>query len=43
MQTAYAETAELVLKSPPSITWQLMILGTINPDHGVFAKDYIKP
>ena len=43
MQTAYAETAELVLKSPPSIAWQLMILATINPDHGVFAKDFIKP
>ena len=36
-------TAHLVVKKPPSVHWQIMVLSTLDPDHAIFAKNYVKP
>ena len=35
--------AKAIRKNPPHQDWLLMVLGTIQGDHPVFAKDYVAP
>ena len=43
MRQGFLNTAALIFKSPPSVTWLLLVLSTIEPNHAIFAKDYVKP
>ena len=40
---AYDATRERINRIPPSTFWLLQLLSTINPEHYLFAKDYVKP
>lgn len=39
----FERTCLEIEKRPPGIFWQLSIIATINPNHYLFAKDYVKP
>ena len=43
IQYAFANTAEMVLKHPPSQSWAVVMISTINQSHMIFAKDWQKP
>ena len=42
-QPAFLKTAELVMKHPPSPSWSLIMISTIDPGNVIFLKDYVKP
>lgn len=42
-KTTVRNTADEILKRPPCIEWQLIILGTVDGGNDVFRKDYHKP
>ena len=35
--------AKAIKKNPPHQDWLLMVLGTIESEHPIFAKDYVAP
>ena len=43
MDSGMRRTAKLIIKKPPSVSWLLMVLGTLEPDHCVFSVSYIAP
>ena len=43
IQSQFVRTAELVLKHPPSQSWTLIMISTVQPDHPIFAKAWQKP
>jgi hypothetical protein len=43
LHLAFRSTAELVRKNPPTITWQILVICTINPSHEIFGKNYQRP
>ena len=36
-------TAKYIRRKPPQAQWMLLILGSLEPDHFLFAKDYVNP
>ena len=43
IRAGFAATANLLAKHPPSVTWSLMMVSTVNNGHPIFAKDWQKP
>ena len=43
MDSGMRRTAKLIIKKPPSVSWMLMVLGTMLPDHLVFTSGYVAP
>ena len=43
MKTAIRRTAALVLKAPPSKSWLVQVLSSVEPGHGIFDTGYTKP
>lgn len=41
--TGIKRTALLIKQKPPSVSWLIMILSSLDPNHEVFAKDYVRP
>ena len=41
--TGIKRTALLIKQKPPSVNWMIMILSSLNPDHAIFAKNYVRP
>ena len=41
--TSFHRTIIKIKARPPCLTWMLAILSTIQSNHPIFAKDYIKP
>ena len=39
----FKATCDRILKMPPSASFLLCLLGTLDPQHSVFGKGYIKP
>ena len=42
-QVGFFKTAELVLKHPPSPSWTITMIATIDPGNVIFSKDYVRP
>ena len=40
---ALQNTANLMRKKPPNKDYMINLLFTFNPEHPIFAKDYVKP
>lgn len=38
----FKATCDRILKIPPSVTFLLCLLGTLDPRHSVFSKGYVK-
>ena len=36
-------TAKYIRKKPPQVQWMILILSTLEPNHAIFAKDYVNP
>ena len=36
-------TAKYIRKKPPQVQWMMLILSTLEPNHAIFAKDYVNP
>ena len=43
MKPAFLNTAEMVLRHPPSQSWTVAMISTINQSHAIFSKDWQKP
>ena len=43
VRLSFRSTAELIRKNPPTITWQILVICTINPHHEIFGKNYLRP
>ena len=43
VQLSFRSTAELVRKNPPTISWQILVICTIDPNHEIFGKNYLRP
>lgn len=41
--SGFMATAELVIKHPPNAHWLILMLATVNHNHRIFAKDYVRP
>lgn len=40
---AISRMALIVSKKQPAVDWLLLVLGTLDPDHKIFAKNYVAP
>ena len=43
MDSGMRRTAKYIRKKPPQFSWMLLILSTLEPNHAIFAKDYVNP
>ena len=43
IRQSFINTAEQALKHPPSQSWAVMMISTMNQAHEIFAKDWQKP
>ena len=41
--SAIRATAEVIKKNPPAVSWMLLVLASLQPDHQVFQKNYQRP
>ena len=41
--SSFQRTAGEISRRPPSQEWLLAMLGSMEPENGIFAKDYVKP
>lgn len=41
--SSFRRTAEMIVEKPPSAPWLLALLSTMDPNHVIFNKDYVKP
>ena len=40
---AFRRTSQELLRKPPNTEWLLAMLSTMDPEHAIFAKDYVCP
>ena len=40
---AFRRTAQELARKPPNTEWLLAMLSTMDPNHGIFAKDWVRP
>lgn len=43
LDSSFQRTAELIIERPPDAFFLLALLATMNPNHEIFRKDYVKP
>ena len=41
--SGWQATAEVVLKNPPSGYWTILLIASIDSNHALFARDYVRP
>ena len=43
MDSGMRRTAKHIRKKPPQFSWMMLMLSNLEPDHEIFAKDYVNP
>ena len=43
MDSGMRRTAKYIRKKPPQAQWMLLVLSSLEPNHFLFAKDYVNP